>query len=212
MMQQTVKTTLVCVDYPHLASMGFKSLKEWMDVPNNLYIGDEKVMVIDGKRFPEGPQYFTNPHKVSQSLSPTEARAKYEMDIRKMIESGSVSLEQFASLHGKTLGCNCNHEACHGTAVKFYIDWAHDECERNKQRAQPLQPAPVQPPQHPQPTGVQPAPVQPPQHPQTLQHPQAQSAFVASLYEEYDEKDDSEDEDYEVGDEDDEDDEDDDTY
>jgi len=46
------------------------------------------------------------------------------------IRAGRISLRELASLKGKTLGCHCAPERCHGHALEAAANWAHDELLR----------------------------------------------------------------------------------
>mgnify|MGYP003341696067 FL=1 len=51
-----------CINLKYL-SLENKNLKEWMEDPNNVYIGRKEVVFIDGKRFPEEDSIWINPFR-----------------------------------------------------------------------------------------------------------------------------------------------------
>lgn len=92
----------------------YHNLKEWMEDPNNVYIGRAGIVFIDGKRFPPSASPFANPYKVGRDGSLSEILIKYEEYIRKKLEKDSELREELLSLDGKTLGCWCAPDPCHG--------------------------------------------------------------------------------------------------
>ncbi len=65
------------------------------------------------KRILNGIQ-SANPYKISKDLNREQVVEKYEIYIKEKIEKGEVNLEE---LRGKTLGCWCKPEACHGDVL-----------------------------------------------------------------------------------------------
>jgi hypothetical protein len=92
----------------------YENLKEWMEDPNNVYIGRKGVVFIDGKRFPKEDSVWCNPFKIDFNYKDSTREAvieKYKRYIIRKIEKGDVDLQD---LRGKTLGCWCKPEMCHG--------------------------------------------------------------------------------------------------
>lgn len=91
----------------------YSNLKEWMADENNVYIGRRGVVFIkiDGvnKRFPPRASPWANPFRMKH-LTREEVCELYEDHIRKKIQDG-LDIEE---LRGKTLGCWCHPEQCHG--------------------------------------------------------------------------------------------------
>ena len=46
------------------------------------------------------------------------------LDIR--IQTGRLIAQDFIQLHGKTLGCFCKPQGCHGDVIALYCQWFHD--------------------------------------------------------------------------------------
>lgn len=94
----------------------YQNLKEWMDNPNNVYIGRKGIVFVDGQRFPKTDSIWANPFKL-KDYTLEECLQKYEQYILK-----HRTKEEFNSLKGKTLGCWCRSgpkknapgEICHG--------------------------------------------------------------------------------------------------
>ena len=55
----------------------YNNLKEWMNDPNNIYIG-RGVVFIDKKRFPAQASKFANPYKVGKHRTREEVINKYK--------------------------------------------------------------------------------------------------------------------------------------
>ena len=55
-----------------------------------------------------------NPFRIGRDGSRSEVIAKYRRWLWAEIQAGRVDLAELAALHGKTLGCWCAPEACHG--------------------------------------------------------------------------------------------------
>lgn len=92
----------------------YQNLKEWVEDDKNVYIGRGGVVFIEGKRFPQ-KSIWANPFKVSGD-NRAEVIAQYEEYIRKKIreEPDKYDLE---ALRGKTLGCWCKPDGCHGDVL-----------------------------------------------------------------------------------------------
>lgn len=59
-----------------------------------------------------------------------DAVAAYREFLRNRVRSGEPGLvEKLAALHGKTLGCWCAPQACHGDVLLDAAEWAYDYLE-----------------------------------------------------------------------------------
>ena len=92
----------------------YQNLREWMDDPDNVYIGRAGVVFIDGERFPKKASVFANPFKVGKHGTREEVIAKYEDYIRGKLDT---IRDDFTNLGGKNLGCWCHPEPCHGDVL-----------------------------------------------------------------------------------------------
>lgn len=113
-------TNLVNVKVSHIRPR-YNNLKEWMDDPNNVYIGRKGIVFIDGKRFPSKGSVFANPFKSAKEPG-VDVIDKYRTYIIEQIESGAISEEEVTNLKGKTLGCWCRPERCHGDVLLEILD------------------------------------------------------------------------------------------
>jgi hypothetical protein len=97
----------------------YNNLEEWMQDENNVYIGRKGIVFINNQRFPLESSPFANPFKITSINSREIVLEQYEIYIREKIETGAVSLLE---LQGKTLGCWCHPEPCHGDILLRLIE------------------------------------------------------------------------------------------
>lgn len=112
-------TSVVCVKVKYLRPK-YHDLKEWMADPNNVYIGRRGIVFIDGVRYPKEDSVWANPFKVGQHGTRDEVIQLYQQHIKQKMDSGEAQLSQ---LKGKTLGCWCKPDSCHG-------DYLVELCQR----------------------------------------------------------------------------------
>ena len=107
----------------------FKNLKDWTEHPDNIYIGRQGVVFIENNsnkvRFPPKASIWANPFKISKTNTRSDVLIQYEKYIREKIlnDSDKYCIE---NLRGKTLGCWCHPESCHGDILIKLLD------EKNK--------------------------------------------------------------------------------
>ena len=70
------------------------------------------------------PSFWGNPFAIGKDGDREEVIEKYRVYLWSKICSGEITLEQLASLHGKTLGCFCSPLACHGDVLAKAAKWA----------------------------------------------------------------------------------------
>ena len=83
----------------------YNNLKEWCEDPNNVYIGRARIVYIDGERYPPEHSPYANIHHYTLE--------QYEEYIK------GVDL---TPLKGKTLGCWCKPNPCHGDVLMRLIN------------------------------------------------------------------------------------------
>ena len=76
------------------------------------------------------PGRWGNPFRIGRDGSRAEVIAKYRRRLWSEIEAGRVNLASLAGLHGKTLGCWCAPEPCHGEVLEEAAIWALAEQAR----------------------------------------------------------------------------------
>jgi len=96
---------IICVRNPSLKKLGYANLEQWVKNPDNLYIG-RKNMFVKGA----DESKWKNPFPVDKSGGRDECLRLY----REYILSRKDLLNSLSELEGKTLGCWCKPEACHG--------------------------------------------------------------------------------------------------
>lgn len=91
----------------------YKNLKEWMEDPNNIYIGRAGIVFIDSERYPKKASLWANPFKGGERSKCIEQYRDY---IVKRIETEGLH-DELGKLKGKRLGCWCKPENCHGDVL-----------------------------------------------------------------------------------------------
>lgn len=94
------------------------TLQQWMEKANNVYIGKKKVVIINGKKFPEMHSPWVNPFD-GFSDNPLK---DYEDRIKAQIDAKKISIDDLLALKGKTLGCYGPVDTCHGQVLLKLID------------------------------------------------------------------------------------------
>lgn len=111
-----MSTKVVCVKVKNIRPK-YDNLKEWMRDKNNVYIGRRGIVFVDGERFPKKDSIWANPYKIGKDGTREEVIKKYKKYIKKKLESDSELLARLSKLKGKTLGCWCKPEKCHGDVL-----------------------------------------------------------------------------------------------
>ena len=71
------------------------------------------------------PGPWGNPFRIGPDGSRDAVISKHKAHVRQRIRSGSVTLEQLASLYGQRLECYCKPEPCHADFMVELADTAH---------------------------------------------------------------------------------------
>lgn len=101
----------------------FQNLQEWMQDPENLYIGRRGVVFIDGKRFPPADSPYHNPYKIGRDGDRQEVIQKYAGYLESHPELVEQARRDFVGK--KRLGCWCKTDGlaefenyvCHGDVL-----------------------------------------------------------------------------------------------
>jgi len=115
-------TTIINIQKASLVKLGYNNLEEWIKDPNNVYIGRHLVYVkgtFNSK--------WRNPYSISKDSSRPLSTKAYPVKrlgreecikaFREMLMSNPKLLGELEELKGKTLGCWCKPEACHGDVL-----------------------------------------------------------------------------------------------
>jgi len=100
----------------------YQNLKEWMEDPNNIYIGRAGVVFIDKERFPKQSSPFHNPFKIGKDGNRNDVIEKYRKYIIQKLDSEPELKLMLLDMKGKNLGCWCMPEACHGDVLLDIIN------------------------------------------------------------------------------------------
>ena len=117
-------TKVVCVKVKNIRPQ-YDNLKEWMDNPNNVYIGRAGIVfvTIDGnkQRWPKQSSKWANPFKIDKYNTREMVTQKYREHIIDKIKQDPVTYN-LEELRGKTLGCWCKPEPCHGDVLLDLVE------------------------------------------------------------------------------------------
>lgn len=100
----------------------YKNLQEWIEDPDNVYIGRAGVVFIDKQRFPKYSSNFANPFKICKHGTRDEVIEKYKIYIKEKIKNDISLQKELIEMKNKNLGCWCFPEHCHGNVLLELID------------------------------------------------------------------------------------------
>jgi hypothetical protein len=123
-------TRVVCVKVSSLRAgcsccgQKYNTLQDWLQHPNHVYIG-RKVYRIDGSFQSD----WRNPYPVGKQYDLNEALRLYS----EYLETETVLRNNARiELKGKTLGCWCAPNKCHGDLLKELVDKKEPEAEQRE--------------------------------------------------------------------------------
>lgn len=99
----------------------YNNLEEWMTDPINVYIGPTKVVMINGFWFPQQNSIWANPYRVGRDGDRDQVLSLY----RQLLSLRRCN-KQLIALKGKTLGCWCKPEPCHGDILLEFVNRLSD--------------------------------------------------------------------------------------
>jgi hypothetical protein len=110
----------ICIKVDNLRKLGYAHLKDWLQDPNNIYVGRRgRVAITDpkSKAYIETFHYkdskWANPFVVGKPYKLEEALEKY----MEHLKSGNL-LNEIRELKGKNLGCFCGQGSeCHAKVL-----------------------------------------------------------------------------------------------
>jgi hypothetical protein len=109
-------TTVVNVKVKYLRPR-YQNLADWMNDPNNVYIGRRGIVFVDNKRFPPADSLWANPYRLKDYNNDRNmCSLMYESYIRNRIVNENLHSE-LLMLDGKRLGCWCHPDSCHGDVL-----------------------------------------------------------------------------------------------
>lgn len=87
----------------------------------------------EGKTYPEiyrnGERCWGNPFVVGRDGGRGECCDMFEKLLKDDIKHKRISLAELAALHGKTLGCWCAPNKCHGEVLERAAAWARNHID-----------------------------------------------------------------------------------
>lgn len=105
----------------------YKNIVEWIDDPNNIYIGRDNIVVINNERQPKQKSIWSNPYKSKDY--PSENILELYFDYITMKIENENLIDELFKLKGKNLGCWCINTddleekiICHGQILMHLID------------------------------------------------------------------------------------------
>lgn len=117
-------TSVVCVKVKNIRPQ-YDNLKEWMDDPNNVYIGRAGIVfvTINGhkQRWPKQSSKWANPFKIDKNNTREMVTEKYRAHIIEKIKADPTTYN-LEELRGRTLGCWCKPEPCHGDVLLDLVE------------------------------------------------------------------------------------------
>lgn len=100
-------TTVISIKKNNLVKLGYKNLEEWIKDENNVYIGRNCPYVSGATE-----SIWKNPFSANKY-----GRDECIIMFKKYLEKNETLLSNINKLKGKTLGCWCKPEACHGDVL-----------------------------------------------------------------------------------------------
>lgn len=105
---------VVNVRIKELTKIGYTDFQHWLSDPNNVYIGRNMSFYVPGAV----SSVWQNPYVVGKNkYTLDESLDKYREHILK-----SDLVNRLNELNGKTLGCWCKPNRCHGDVLKELIE------------------------------------------------------------------------------------------
>lgn len=104
----------------------YDNLKEWMKDDDNVYIGRAGVVFVEKERFPKRASPFANPYKVGTHGTREEVIAKFRKYMVEKLEVDPSLKDELLAMKGKTLGCWCKPDGCHGDVLLELIEELSD--------------------------------------------------------------------------------------
>jgi hypothetical protein len=100
----TKSTRAICIKVSNLRKEGYSDLREWMQDPNNIYVGRHGRIFINKIIFHYPASKWQNPFKL-KDYSVNDALSLYTLHIL-----NSDLIYDLEELRGKNLGCFCDHQ------------------------------------------------------------------------------------------------------
>lgn len=102
----------------------YSNLQDWINDPNNVYIGRKGIIFINNQRFPKENSIWHNPYKLQSNSNEKDREfvlQQYEIHLKNLLKQDFYKIE-LQKLKGKNLGCWCKPNKCHGDILLKYIN------------------------------------------------------------------------------------------
>lgn len=106
----------ICVRKKTLNALGYRDLPHWLEDPNHVYIGRDVEFYVAGARGSKWRNKFTE-KKYGRARCLELYRDYVLNDGTRYGVDGKTLLESLEELRGKTLGCWCKPDRCHGDVL-----------------------------------------------------------------------------------------------
>ena len=100
------------------------NVQEWLKDPKNTYIGRKKKLILESK--------WHNPFPITRNSTREQVVEKFEQHLK----DNSELLSNLHHLKGKTLGCWCSPEACHGNVILKLLQKQQQQQHQQQQEQQ----------------------------------------------------------------------------
>jgi hypothetical protein len=104
---------------PNRYGRTYDNAKRWCEDCNNVYIGRTSPMIVGGSRIKAS--IWANPFNLKDYSTRKECLDAYYSYIVNKIKSENL-ISELMKLKGKTLGCYCSPEQCHGDVLIYLIN------------------------------------------------------------------------------------------
>jgi hypothetical protein len=108
------ETAVVNVKVEHLRKdKRYNNIQEWLADPKNVYIGRQARINVNGTYVGIKSSPWSNEYTVKEH-GREEALRLYRAKLTARLSSDPILVKQLCELNGKTLGCWCAPDPCHG--------------------------------------------------------------------------------------------------
>ena len=104
---------VICVKKANLKKLGYKDFEDWNKDPNHVYIGRNMSFYVPGTT----KSKWSNPYSAKKY-----GREKCIQMYEEYLRSNKKLMNRLYELEGKTLGCWCKPDACHGDILVKLIE------------------------------------------------------------------------------------------
>lgn len=124
-------STRVCDVHVAYLRPRYNNFQEWLMDPNNVYVGRNGRIFIDGEIFCYPSSIWHNPFPVKNSTLQSSLNSYYH-HLCNILQTNPQMMEELAKLKGKNLGCWCvktncetniNNCRCHAQILMYFVTY-----------------------------------------------------------------------------------------